>query len=86
MAFDLLFNVMDRQAQVAIGEPGFDVVGRWAPGAPAALVLDGRLAYLGHGARLAAAAAARRGRRAAAPPARQPSCRMSDSRIPGSSS
>ncbi len=41
-------------AQVPIGEPGFDVVGRWAPGTPRALVLDGRVAYLGHGARLEA--------------------------------
>lgn len=41
-------------AQVPAGQPGFDVVGRWAPGAPAALVLDGRLAYVGHGAPLEA--------------------------------
>jgi hypothetical protein len=41
-------------AQVPTGEPGFDVVGRWAPGAPAALALDGGVAYLGHGARLEA--------------------------------
>jgi hypothetical protein len=49
-----LLLVAAAAAQVPAGEPGFDVVGRWAPGAPAALVLDGRLAYLGHGARLEA--------------------------------
>ncbi len=41
-------------AQFPSDEPGFDVVGRWAPGAPKALALDGRMAYLGHGARLEA--------------------------------
>jgi hypothetical protein len=49
-----LLLVAAAAAQVPTGEPGFDVVGRWAPGVPAALVLDGRLAYLGHGARLEA--------------------------------
>jgi hypothetical protein len=49
-----LLLVAAAAAHVPTGEPGFDVVGRWAPGAPAALVLDGRLAYLGHGARLEA--------------------------------
>jgi hypothetical protein len=41
-------------AQVSTGEPGFDVIGRWAAGTPNALVMDGRVAYLGHGARLEA--------------------------------
>lgn len=41
-------------AQVPTDGPGFDVVGRWAPGTPAALALDGGVAYLGHGARLEA--------------------------------
>jgi hypothetical protein len=41
-------------AQIPTPAPGFEVVGRTAAGTPTALALDGRIAYLGHGARLEA--------------------------------
>jgi hypothetical protein len=41
-------------AQIPTPAPGLEVVGRTAAGTPTALALDGRIAYLGHGARLEA--------------------------------
>lgn len=41
-------------AQFDTDGPGFDVVGRWAPGAPNAVVLMDGVAYVAHGARLEA--------------------------------
>ncbi|MBK9472475.1 MAG: hypothetical protein IPO18_09355 [bacterium] len=39
-------------AQIPTAAPGLEVISRTAAGTPTALALDGRIAYLGHGARL----------------------------------
>ncbi|MBK7047286.1 MAG: T9SS type A sorting domain-containing protein [bacterium] len=41
-------------AQIPTAAPGLEVISRTAAGTPTALALDGRIAYLGHGARLEA--------------------------------